>query len=117
MKTGKEQLMRVQYGEGVATHSGPESWAACRKVRGQALTGELWAEVIEPRNYQFREPTFSPLRKATLTASLSQDAGGPGAVQEPWHVATLLARESGDPVVGLGEMVSRSAHGIREEHA
>jgi len=117
MKTGKEQLMQVQHEEGVATHFGPESWAAHRKVRGQALTGELWAEVIQPRNYQSREPTLSPLRKATLTSSSSQDVVGPGAVQEPWHAAKLPTRESGDPVTGLGELASRSAHGIRKEQA
>ena len=31
--------MEVSYGEGVATHTGPESCATGRKVRGEALTG------------------------------------------------------------------------------
>ena len=31
--------MQVSYGEGVATHTGPESCATGRKVRGEALTG------------------------------------------------------------------------------
>ena len=31
--------MREPYGEGVATHTGPESCAADREVRGEALTG------------------------------------------------------------------------------
>ena len=32
--------MKESYGEGVATHTGPESCVAARKDRGEALTGE-----------------------------------------------------------------------------
>jgi hypothetical protein len=45
--------MRVSYGEGVATHAGPESCAAARKDDSEALTGEgtgrvLSREIHEP---------------------------------------------------------------------
>lgn len=36
--------------------------------------------------------------KATLRASLSRDALGPGAVKDPEHVRKHLAREPGDPI-------------------
>ena len=38
--------MKVSYGEGVAPHPGPESWAAGREVVGQALTGETIGRVL-----------------------------------------------------------------------
>ena len=45
--------MRVSHGEGVATHTGPESCAEARKDLGEALTGEgagrvLSREIHEP---------------------------------------------------------------------
>ncbi len=38
--------MRVSHGEGVATHTGPESCAAARKDRSEALTGEGTGRVL-----------------------------------------------------------------------
>ena len=38
-KTGEVVRMEVSYGEGVATHTGPESCAVVRKGGGEALTG------------------------------------------------------------------------------
>ena len=39
VKTGEVQRMEESYGEGVATHTGPESCAVVREGRGEALTG------------------------------------------------------------------------------
>ena len=55
--------MKVSYGKGVATHTGPESCAVAREGEGEALTGEgagqaLSREIYDPR----REPW--PLRGA-----------------------------------------------------
>jgi hypothetical protein len=40
-------MVKVHYGEGVASHTGPESCAAAREVRGEALTGvragQVWS--------------------------------------------------------------------------
>ncbi len=41
--------MRVLYGEGLATHSGPESCVCNRKGAGEALTGGAASRDIEPR--------------------------------------------------------------------
>ena len=38
--------MEVSYGEGVATHTGPESCAVDREVGGEALTGERAGRVL-----------------------------------------------------------------------
>jgi hypothetical protein len=39
-ETGKEQMVRVHYDEGVAIHIGPESCAVGREAVREALTGE-----------------------------------------------------------------------------
>ena len=41
--------MEVLYGEGLATHSGPESCVYDRKGVGEALTGGAASRAIEPR--------------------------------------------------------------------
>ena len=41
--------MKVLYGEGLATHSGPESCVCTRKDAGEALTGGAASRAIEPR--------------------------------------------------------------------
>ena len=51
--------MKESYGEGLATHSGPESCMGHRKVAREALTGESVGWVNELRNHSFRVPTLS----------------------------------------------------------
>ena len=48
--------MRVPYGEGVASHTGPESCAVDREVEGEALTGECAGRVLsrEISGFQLR---------------------------------------------------------------
>jgi hypothetical protein len=43
------------------------------------------------------------MRKATSAASTAQEAGGPGAVADPAHARTHLAREPGDPAIVWGK--------------
>ena len=45
--------MKESYGEGLATHTGPESCGAARKGGGEALTGERAGRVLS------RERTYS----------------------------------------------------------
>ena len=42
--------MRVSYGEGLASHTGPESCADARKGRGEALTGGSAGRVLSREN-------------------------------------------------------------------
>ena len=44
--------MRVSHGEGVATHTGPESCATARKDGSEALTGEGAGRVLSRENPQ-----------------------------------------------------------------
>jgi RNA-directed DNA polymerase len=50
--------MKVQYGEEVANHSGPESCGMHREVHVEALTGETDRPAIEPRNISSGMPTL-----------------------------------------------------------
>ena len=95
--------MKESYGEGLASHTGPESCGGARKGDGEALTGERAGRVLS------RERDLTPgrrrrggRRKATSGASLSRDAVESRAVRDPEHARTHLAREPGEPVVARG---------------
>jgi hypothetical protein len=47
-----EKEMKELYGEGLATHTDPESCAGSRKGTGEALTGAHAGRAIEPRKHQ-----------------------------------------------------------------
>ena len=50
--------MKIQYGEEMANHSGPESCGVCREAHVEALTGETDRPAIEPRNQESGMPTL-----------------------------------------------------------
>jgi RNA-directed DNA polymerase len=76
--------MKESYGEGLATHTGPESCVAARKGSGEALTGERAGQVFSRERTplrdadaveeggrphlgrRFRETPWSPARSETL---------------------------------------------------
>ena len=89
--------MEELYVEGLATHGDPEPCVDDPRGRGEALVGARIGRAIEPRNQEFGVPTLSKRRKATLGAALSRAVFGPCAVEEPWHVRNLHAREPGEP--------------------
>ena len=91
--------MEELYAEGLATHDDPESCVDDPRGRGEALTGARAGRAIEPRNQGIGVPTSYLWRKATPHTALSRAACGPRAVEEPWHVRNLQAREPGDPTV------------------
>jgi len=39
-------MVKVHYGEGVATHTGPESWALRREASREALTGVCVGQAV-----------------------------------------------------------------------
>jgi hypothetical protein len=55
--------MKESYGEGVATHTGPESCAVARKSDGEALTGGGAGQVLS-REIHDPQHTLWPLRGA-----------------------------------------------------
>ncbi|SRR6266478_4129486 len=103
--------MQESYGEGVASHTGPESCVVTRKGGDEALTGvragrALNREIARPPHggHSWVPTHIRGCGKATSVASLARDAAGPGAVGDPEHVRKHLARESGEPagVCGIG---------------
>ena len=91
--------MQVPCDEGVAIHIGPESCAAVREGRGEALTGECTGQ---PLSRESQSPgadavssaegnTFRTHHRKVRTARRGR---------RTWHVQTLLAREPGDPTSG-----------------
>jgi hypothetical protein len=96
--------MQESYGEGVASHTGPESCVATRKGDDEALTGVRAGRVLNreiakpPQGGHSGVPTHIQVcGKATLATSLARDVAGPRAVGDPVHVRKHLAREPGGP--------------------
>ena len=85
--------MRVSYGEGVATHTGPESCAAVPEDRGEALTGVRAGRVLS------RE------RKMLRGADAVEEGGRPHPVRRYRKTRWSPARS---------ETPSMSGHTLRE---
>jgi hypothetical protein len=103
--------MQESYGEGLASHTGPESCVVVRKDGDEALTGVRAGWVVNrekadpPSGGHSGVPTHIRVcGKATPTPSLTRDVAGPRAVEDPTHVRKHHARESGEPasVCGVG---------------
>ena len=75
--------MQVPCSEGVANHTGPESCAAHREVRREALTGVHAGQPLSRERNSIRVPTPSELRKAIRTGASSQVPVRPGVVEDP----------------------------------
>jgi len=103
--------MQESYGEGLASHTGPESCVGVREGADEALTGVRAGRVL---NREIAKPSqgghsgvpthIRECGKATPAASLARDVAGPRAVEDPVHVRKHLTRESGEPagVCGTG---------------
>jgi hypothetical protein len=76
--------MRESCGEGLANHTDPESCAMARKDQGEALTGARAGRVLSREIFQRSGSRRRQVgRKATVDASLPQDAFAPCAVGDP----------------------------------
>ena len=102
--------MRVSYGEGLASHTGPESCGGVREDAAEALTGVRAGWVSSHENVSSGAPTVCDPRKAIPGGSPSRDSSGLRGVLDPMHARKHLTREDtppvrkpGDPRFGLGE--------------
>ena len=95
--------MKVPYGEGLATHTGPESCVYTRKGIGEALTGEVRAGLLSRERYSklWGADVVPKSGRQHGIVSLSRDTIGPCVVKDPEHVRKLFAREPGGPMFGL----------------
>jgi RNA-directed DNA polymerase len=69
--------MKESYGEGLASHTGPESWACRRKAAGQALTGVHADQPLSSEISPSGTPTKYAERKATSGAALCESCPSP----------------------------------------
>ncbi len=94
--------MREPYGKAVAPQTGPAPWRCVRKDVLQALVGVRAGWTLSRESSRPGRRGRSPEPKATPVASLSPDATGPRAVEDPMHVRKLSAQELGGPAFGRG---------------
>ena len=104
--------MKESYGEGVATHTGPESCGGGSNAMAEALTGVREGQVLSREIlFNFGVPTLWDVRKATSDISLSRDIFEPCAVGDLVHARKHLTREPGDPMLALRKRVLEAALG------
>ena len=82
-ETGKEQEVRVLYGEGVATDTVPEPCAVSREGLGEASAVARAGWPSSRESVLSRVPTVLPNWKATRTAASARVAVRPGVVRDP----------------------------------
>jgi hypothetical protein len=101
-ETGKEQMVQVHYGEGVAIHIGPESCAGGREAVREALTGECAGQPLSREKVDI--PGADAVRYAEGHTKGRAIASSPTTRRgrRPWHVQTLFVREPGGLVVDQG---------------
>lgn len=103
--------MKVPYGEGLATRTGPESCAVGREAGGEALTGERAGRVLS------RESQAPPRERRSVRGADAVRKGGrphlrrrerempkdPARSETPSMYPKRLAREPGDPASVCGQ--------------
>jgi len=101
-ETGKEQMVRVHYDEGVAIHIGPESCAGGREAVREALTGECAGQPLSREKVDI--PGADAVRYAEGHTKGRAIASSPTTRRgrRPWHVQTLFVWEPGGLVVDQG---------------
>src|SRR4051812_10017036 len=100
--------MRVPCGEGVASHTGPESCGHAREGMVEALTGERAGWAIEPRNpYCPGRRRADVTRKATPGRPPMRGRPGSRGVKDPMHAPKHLTRAAEPPARGTRASVPR----------
>ena len=89
--------MQVPYGEGVATHIGPEPCADVRKGAGDASAGERIGQPLSLENYNIRDADAVPTVEGKTDGRVKASARTARRGLRPWHVRKLLVREPGGP--------------------
>ena len=99
--------MKEPYVEGIANHNGHESCAGSQEAIREAFDSGMYRLGIEPRKDSLECRRRSGAWKATPANIDKRDVDGLYVVGDPIHVQKLFARESGDPVIGLGHIMNK----------
>jgi hypothetical protein len=94
-ETGRRLEVRVLYGEGIASHTGPESCATVREGRGEALTGECVGQPLSGENQLRGADVLRPAEGNTARVVNARRSPTPRR-RRTWHAQTPSAREPGD---------------------
>ena len=99
--------MGVLYGEGVASHTGPESCVGVREGVGEALTGERAGRPLSRDRHVFPGADVVDRTEGNTDGRETASARAARRGRRPRHAWTLLVREPGDlPSVRHGGTVS-----------
>jgi RNA-directed DNA polymerase len=98
-------MVRVHYGEGVATHTGPESCTGGREAVGEALTGEHAGQVLSGVS-KFPGADAVTVAEGNMARCDIASVVPTRRRQRPWNVCTSSAREPGDPCRRPGDPTS-----------
>ena len=88
--------MQVRRDEGIANHIGPESCAAHREVRGEALTGVHIGQPLSHESLLVLGADAVDRAEGNTAGRAIASARTTRRGRRTWHVRTLLAREPGD---------------------
>ena len=105
--------MKVPNDEEIANHIVPESCAAYREVRREALTGVHIGQQLSREMDIPRVPTPCLWRKATRLCAINASAQPTRRGHRTWHVCTLLVREPGG--LGFDQLLQVGPHWEGEE--
>jgi len=93
-QAGEVLWMKVPHGEGVASHSGPESCGCTRKGAVEALTGVRAGWVLSPKRLRTREAeTVCTSRRQHPGRSPARERPGSRGAEDPTHARKHLTRE------------------------
>jgi len=85
--------MRVPYGEGVASHTGPESCVGVREDDGEALTGVRAGWAIEPRKVFVRDAQAVLVAEGNTGSLAKRERPDPAGSKTPCtHASTSQER-------------------------
>ena len=94
--------MKVLCGEGVANRTDPESCAASREERSEALAGDSAGQPLSGENQLRGADAFRPAEGNTARVAIARQGSAPRR-RSPWHAQTPSAREPGDLWTVLAE--------------
>ena len=94
-ETGRRLKVQVLYGEGLASHTGPESCVAVREDRCEALTGECVGQPLSGENQLRGADVLRPSEGDTACVDSARRSPTPRR-RRTWHAQNPSVREPGD---------------------
>jgi hypothetical protein len=94
--------VEVRHGEGIANHIDPEPCAVVREGIGEASVGDRIGQPLSREIGLFLGADAVLLAEGETDGCATASAHPAQRGRRPWHVQTLLVREPGDLMSGLG---------------